>query len=231
MNIVVARYNENIDWLYDIKEMFENIFIYNKGGEVTFFTDNCKVEKLTNIGREAHTYLHFIVNNYDDILKNPSEIYIFTQAQPNNGIETFRKKLNSLHNNEIQNFPMSMTDTSGVENFFPHLGSVKDPVHSNGIPFDQYFKHLFYTIDKKSEHRVNYHALWATKSSNITFRKKEFYVYCYNMFKDLKNPIESYIFERLWQYIFNTDYLDWISHYDTIRNFYISGRWHGLEIE
>jgi hypothetical protein len=62
--IVVARYNENLDWLKKIKKSKDlKITVYNKG------KDDIDVPciKLPNIGRESHTYLYHIINNYDKL--------------------------------------------------------------------------------------------------------------------------------------------------------------------
>ena len=63
IQFVVARYNENIDHL----KIFNDItVIYNKGNDDI---DNIykNVIKLINIGREGHTYLYHIINNYDNL--------------------------------------------------------------------------------------------------------------------------------------------------------------------
>lgn len=68
--LVVSRYSENLDWL----NKYQNFAtIYNKGddsveGSIT----------LPNIGREAHTYLYHIVNNYDNL----AEYTAFVQGDP-----------------------------------------------------------------------------------------------------------------------------------------------------
>jgi len=62
--IVVARYNENLDWLKKIKKSKDiKITVYNKGPDdidVPFI-------QLPNVGRESHTYLYHIINNYDNL--------------------------------------------------------------------------------------------------------------------------------------------------------------------
>ena len=73
--IVVARYNENLDWLKEIKKSKDlKITVYNKGKDdidVPFIT-------LPNIGRESHTYLYHIINNYDNL----ADQTIFCQGDP-----------------------------------------------------------------------------------------------------------------------------------------------------
>jgi hypothetical protein len=62
--IVVARYNENLDWLKKIKKSKDiKITVYNKGKDDI----NVPFIPLPNIGRESHTYLYHIINNYDNL--------------------------------------------------------------------------------------------------------------------------------------------------------------------
>ena len=60
--MVVARYNENLNWLEDFKDDI-NFHIYNKGNDIIEYQNI----KLPNIGREAHTYRTHIINNYDNL--------------------------------------------------------------------------------------------------------------------------------------------------------------------
>lgn len=63
--LVVAKYKEDVSWLGDLPHV-----IYNK--------DPNGPSPLPNIGREAHTYLHHIVSNYDNL----DEYTIFVQGNP-----------------------------------------------------------------------------------------------------------------------------------------------------
>lgn len=66
---VVARYNENVDWLHTEKD---HCIIYNKGEKLNIENEIL----LPNVGRESETYLHYIITNYDNL----PDIIIFTQA-------------------------------------------------------------------------------------------------------------------------------------------------------
>ena len=74
IDLVVARYNESVDWLNEIDASKYNILLYNKG------VDNVELQtaKLENYGREAQTYLHYITTNYNTI---PNGV-IFLQGDP-----------------------------------------------------------------------------------------------------------------------------------------------------
>jgi hypothetical protein len=76
--IVVARYEENIDWLSSI-DGFE-IKVYNKkSGE----------NLLENVGREAHTYLSHIVKNYENL----ADFTVFLQGDPFYHCRDLKQKL------------------------------------------------------------------------------------------------------------------------------------------
>lgn len=68
-SIVVARYNEDVEWV----KKYENHIIYNKGSDIP--EPHIRLE---NVGREAHTYLHHIVKNYDNL----SDYVVFLQGNP-----------------------------------------------------------------------------------------------------------------------------------------------------
>ncbi len=74
MTLVVSRYNENLDWL---KNVSWNYIVYNKGEDNLPEWIKNKI-RLANIGREAHTYLTYIIDNYDNL----PEYTIFVQGNP-----------------------------------------------------------------------------------------------------------------------------------------------------
>ena len=70
--IVIARYNENLEWLNKLPDVqvIDQITIYNKGPPLQTNTINYKniqVINLPNVGRCDHTYLYHIVNRYDTL--------------------------------------------------------------------------------------------------------------------------------------------------------------------
>lgn len=75
ISLVVAAYEENLDWVKKIKH---KKIIYNKSKRYVEESEDCKMFYLPNIGRESHTYLHHIVQNYDDL----SDVTIFCQGNP-----------------------------------------------------------------------------------------------------------------------------------------------------
>jgi hypothetical protein len=73
ISLVVARYYENIDWVLPYNDI---AIVYNKGEELTLSFSN--VINLENVGREGHTYLYHIIQNYNSL----SNRIIFCQGSP-----------------------------------------------------------------------------------------------------------------------------------------------------
>lgn len=67
-DLVIARFNENIDYLNEPEfRKFQTIYLYNKGNDTLFLPKlppNVSVIKLPNVGCEQHTYLTHIINHY-----------------------------------------------------------------------------------------------------------------------------------------------------------------------
>jgi hypothetical protein len=92
VDLVVARYNEDISWLSKVPHKL-NIIVYNKDDRRSKKTNmyskfeikqpkiehpNARIISLPNIGRESDTYLYHIINNYDKLASKT----IFTQGDP-----------------------------------------------------------------------------------------------------------------------------------------------------
>lgn len=78
LEIVVAHFNENISWLAKLLQEDQvakdaYVAVYAKGSEqmeLKSFPDaRARLEYLPNVGREAHTYLSHIVQNYDQLAR------------------------------------------------------------------------------------------------------------------------------------------------------------------
>ena len=59
--LIIARYNENLEWLKKYQDF--KIIIYNKGQKLKK-NRLFNIIDLENVGRESHTWLFHIVNNY-----------------------------------------------------------------------------------------------------------------------------------------------------------------------
>ena len=99
MEVVIARCNESLDWAASTLPAGCLLTVYDKGesppatpvggGE---FPSGCDVVKLPNVGREAHTYLHHIVAQYDDLDDHTA----FLQGHPFDHCPNLREKLGAF---------------------------------------------------------------------------------------------------------------------------------------
>jgi len=76
--LVVARYQERLDWLTPLLKHFDLITVYNKGSALTGLDPKIKQVVLRNIGREGHTYLSHIISRYESL----SDETVFCQGDP-----------------------------------------------------------------------------------------------------------------------------------------------------
>jgi len=210
-HIVIARYNENIDWIKCIDTNLFEIFIYNKGNQIDNIF-NCNIIKLNNTGRESHTYLYHIINNFDNL---PEKI-IFTQAHPFDHVRnTFIDEINDFNKCSVNFFYFSK-DILNIqydknENKFLEFGNLNGNnwknYHELNSPIQTTMKKMFENFEvQKLSLIFGTGAIYGVNKELITQNKKEFYVNCINILNNsanLINPDEGHSFERLWYYIFN----------------------------
>jgi len=214
-HIVVARYNENIDWIKYIDTNLFDIFIYNKGDEINSNIKNilnCKIIKLENTGRESHTYLYHIINNYDNL---PEKI-VFTQAHPFDHVRnTFINEINSFNkchssffyfSKNILNIKYDINENKFIE--FGNLnGNNWKNFHNLNSPIATTMKKIFKNFDEEKLNIIfGTGAIYGVNKELIIKYNPDFYIKCIdvlNSSSNLKNPDEGHSFERLWYYIFN----------------------------
>lgn len=152
MTMVVARYDENIDWL---KEVPWNYIVYNKGDDLPKWVTN--EIKLKNIGLDAYTYLTYIIDNYDTL----SDYVIFAQGDPFEDSRDFIKKIN---------------DFDGKDDFFPLSDSVYTDDYQNremGVELAESVRKLF-LVDIRS-FEVPEGATFIVSKKAILFHTKKTY--------------------------------------------------------
>jgi hypothetical protein len=179
--LVVARYNEDLSWVKDI-----NIphIIYNKGEEILDETLNIKI--LPNIGRESNTYLHYIIEYYNNLPEN----IIFSQGNPFPHCNNFKEMIQNYElNNSVYNLShwMVTEDLEGRPHAYgygmvPMLNNLGIPLTVSNFIFPAGAQFI---VNKKSI--LNKSLIWWKET----------------LYKHDKNELSPWIFERLWPIIFN----------------------------
>jgi hypothetical protein len=68
IEIIVARYNEDLNWMQEYPFNLFQYTVYNKGVNDNFNKTNVtKIINLHNVGRCDHTYLYHIIENYNNL--------------------------------------------------------------------------------------------------------------------------------------------------------------------
>jgi hypothetical protein len=213
INIVVSRYNENLNWINN--KPFDNYFItcYNKGINNDFKINSPhKIVKLDNVGKCDHTYLYHIVHNYENL----SEYIIFLPGSNNihykllksknliNHIEYYKQLVNigSIINENIKDkffdFKIEHYKTTDANNYKINKESKTDL--SKIRPFNKWYENHFGNIN------VNFYTWWgifAITREIIYQHPKEYYEKILEEVSYSSNPEVGHYIERAWFAIFN----------------------------
>jgi hypothetical protein len=197
-DIVVARYNEDVSWTSD-----KNVTILDKSNGT-----------IHNIGRESHTYLTYIIENYENL----PDIVFFTQGSLDIVGETptpiVPENYLNLDQNEThsKNFihHVNHTDTWYKEPGRLRLCIPSEPCEWKGViePAPEDFPTWFTNNVKPTlpEPFIWYiHGWFSVRKEKIRSRSREYYINLINQFPDHNAPELGHYFERSWFYIFNLD--------------------------
>jgi len=207
-HIVISRYNENINWVKNIDNRLFDIYIYNKGSVIQEIP-NCNIINLNNTGRESHTYLYHIINNYSNL---PERI-VFTQAHPFDHVrDSFLNDINIFDkcDRPFYYFSKNILSIQYYKNTFIEYGMLNNRewknYHDINSPIKKTMKTLFH--DYKDENVKLFFgtgAIFGVDKLLILRNNIDFYKNCINILNNssnLVNPDEGHSFERLWYYIF-----------------------------
>lgn len=190
--IIVARYNEDLSWL---KKHQHLLTIYDKGNKLNNFTIN-----IDNVGRESHTYLYHIINNWDNL---PSRLF-FVQGRINDHyLYPFNFYLLSNYHLVIN---LSCKRTN-CENGWGHL-IIKDSKYSKVKRSDLSFGEWWDRYVKKNkpllkDFRWSPGGIFSVSRDLINSNSKEYYQHLLESLSHSSNPEEGHYMERSWYYIFN----------------------------
>ena len=204
--IVVARYNEDIYWF---RHEMDNCIIYNKGEHL-----NCKNEiLLSNVGREAHTYLWHIIQNYDKI----ADVTVFTQAKISDHGNYKEDHINHLMDLRYDAWRNGKSKAGEYFHEPGHPQTCADPDwnyingeyflknnYSKNQPrlFIQWFK-SYIQRDYPNPLKWYGNSIFAVKKEFILRKPKSYYEVLLKQVDHNINPAEGHFFERSWYYIFS----------------------------
>ena len=215
LDIVVAHYNEDLSWL---KEEQDSCVVYSKGGAKNAPAFPPRV--LPNIGREGHSYLTHIVEQYDSL----ADVTLFLQGRIDDhiplNIQEIKARALETQTGQVTTFPFRELE------LFDHW---------DGIPWEdypswkkwtsmvslkapktpaQYWQIFFPGREVPASVAFQPGALFAVRRETIQQHPKELYRLMLQEFflGDMANinPETGHLMERFWLPIWNpSEYIVW----------------------
>jgi hypothetical protein len=204
--IIIARHNEDISWTEPYKEYLR---IYDKGTKALEYESI----HLPNIGRESHTYLYHIVENYDNL----ADYTVFSQATPWDHSHDFAEKLSKILDDDYSDRFMWLSAVMHMSD----LDGINDP-HRPTLPNYREAYNLIFNEDRQEPFMFGAGAIFCVSKEIIQLKPKSFYEKALSLFlqktgqdvcekfliDDNRNfnpekPVVAYHFERFWGLIFD----------------------------
>lgn len=194
LELVVAHYNENLNWLRRVPKEF-CVTVYDKSGESW-----PKAIALPNIGREAHTYLWHIFTRYNSL----AEVTVFCQGKPFDHAYDFHQTLRDLAETPALHgfLPLGHivdTDDARGQRLFTHWSKNEDGHELNMRDFHR----VLFNSDGPAEYTFRLGAQFGITRQLIQKRTREFYEQALQISVDF--PDAAHCFERSWPLIFDIE--------------------------
>jgi hypothetical protein len=213
IDIIISRYNEDLEWINEYPFNQFQYIVYNKGTNKDFCKNNVKqIINLPNVGRESHTYLYHIVNNYENL----SNIVIFFPGSLNLNYKKekaikilnnilFSKCMNAYFVGHYQNnifetfkdFKLDNWKCSNLQNF--SLNPESELQLSRLRPYGKWYRYFFGNIEAR------WNTYWGTFSidkKDIIQHPKIKYEILLNTISNSSNPEANHYMERSWGAVF-----------------------------
>jgi len=217
IEIVVARYNEDLSWTLDEPFNRFTYIVYNKGVNEDFEKSRVsKIISLKNIGRNDHSYLYHIVHNYDslsDIIvfftgsvnierKRPRAIKILEYIEKNKNavIISDENFTNGPISQKLYGFELDSWCASDTQNSIAE-GKDCNTQKSSFRPLGKWFSHYFHhTLTPQC---VTYSGILSINKKDVLKHNKEWYTHLLHELEAGPNPEAGHYIERSWCSIFN----------------------------
>jgi len=205
--IIIAHYNEDLEWL---RPYAENVIIYHKWNETQPRFPVKKWIKLENVWREGHTYLYHIIHNYDNL----ADVSVFLQWNISDHNEDWWI-YNSIDEyiEESKKIGFSTAKLALLFRKEPQIiwkWKFKEMIEKDDLKwkintFSEFYNIIFH---KKQPFIIPtfYCGNFAVSKKRILQRKKNFYENILQYLNTSSNPIEWHFLERLWAEIFTKNF-------------------------
>ncbi len=203
VEVVVARYREAVGWTRNVPRDLAArvaVTIYDKGGDLdAAVVPRARVQRLDNIGFEAHTYLHHLISRYDSL----APLTVFCQGHPFDHAHDLHKVLRrfaagteTVDEFRWLGFIIDSDDPRGERLFVPWYKN-KD---GRQLDLDGFCRALF---DAPAARWSHFHvgAQFAVTRDRALRRSRAFYERALELAVDY--PDGAACFERVWDRVFD----------------------------
>jgi hypothetical protein len=224
IELVIARYNEDLEWTTQEPFNKYKYIVYNKGNNEKFNKTNVKeIHTIKNVGRCDHTYLYHIIKNYDNLgnivvflpgsldmtLKNMIGKYLLNNIEEKNKA-IFLGLSNSNIKDSFNDFKMDEWKASYGPNSSENNESKL--LLSPYRPFGKWFENYFGNI-KVTAHC--YYGIFSIDKRDIIKHPVSRYQHLIKDLETHSNPEVGHYFERGWAAVFypmeHTEFKHYIS--------------------
>jgi hypothetical protein len=185
---VLSRYKEKDDlWENIVSKKYEKVIVYNK-----YEGENL----LPNLGREGHTYIHYIIENYNNL---PDEI-LFSQYDPRDHFRYSKKTSVEDSMNIFLN--KSLLDFQGIK-----ACDFDKIVRSRIINWIAFSKELFGEFNDDKIYQLlacgaTLNGIFRVSKNAILRNDISIYKKALEMLSKHVDPHEGFYFERIWKFLF-----------------------------
>ena len=213
VEIIIARFNEDLNWTIEAPFNRFRYIVYNKGNNDNFNKTNVKqIINIENVGKNDHTYLFYIIENYNNL----PNIVVFFPGSLN--LDYKKRKAKLILNNIIKsnlskayfagnyhkniketfnNFKLDNWKTSDKKNLV--LNNESALKKSDIRPYGNWYTHFF----------GNTQAHWQTMCGIFSIDKRDIIQHPIKRYQELlqtvsshSNPEAGHYIERSWCAIF-----------------------------
>ncbi len=230
VDLVISRYNEDLSFLLndEFKKYIDefNIIIYNKGPEIqnNELKDKFIIIQLPNVGRECHTNLYHIINNYENLadvtIFLPGSFYNLKNKKPRS-MKTLDLVLEKKHGiflveksdkpirEQFADVVMDVYESSSKENKKIMNKSQHEIKKSPERPFKNWFIKNFPDNDIDI---YSYNCIFAVDKKDIIKNDIQVYQNLIKYLNDHTNPEVGHYMERSWGALFKPNENNIIYH-------------------
>lgn len=214
VSIIIARYNENLSWTLLAPFNQFSYIVYNKGDNDRFEKSKVvKIVNLPNVGRNDHTYLYHIINNYHSL----TPITVFLPGSTNlpykmsrarkvlrniirsNGLDAFfaGHYTNNLKR-KFNRFALSRYVASDPQNARKNGENMLQPCRLR--PYGAWYTHFF---GNRLSTYYTYGGVFSIDRRDIANHSMEYYKKLIMTVSRHSNPEAGHYIERSWGAIFH----------------------------